>query len=119
IHSEKSSRRRWQGGLFTGHDIRCIGHQAIGGQSEEVERYSRILIADLRQLAFADPEQMNIGPCAGRLGSLVVQGKQANLSEQIAGVQGMINLLKMNIAGYDHVDAVGMIAFVEKNLASF
>src|ERR1700723_519166 len=108
---------RWQRGLSPGQATRSIGKQAIGRQLQQVESYSGILIEDLRQLAFADPEQIDIRQCAGSLGSFVVRGEQADLSEQVTRAYGMIDLLEMDIAGYDHVETIGMIAPVEDDFA--
>ena len=61
LPSPRSRRRCRQHAPGTGQHQRCIGKQPVGRQLQEVERYSGILITDLRQFAFGDPQKIDLG----------------------------------------------------------
>ncbi|MGX1105265.1 hypothetical protein AB7M47_003648 [Bradyrhizobium elkanii] len=73
-------------------------------------------MAHLGELALGEPEQLDIGNCLSRLGTLMCRRENANFPEQLSRPQNEIDFTQAYASLCKQIDAIGVIALPENDL---
>jgi hypothetical protein len=79
-----------------------------------VKCQSRIFIAHLSEFAFSEPKQLDIGDCPACLSAFMRRREHPDFAEEVSRFQYVIDFLQAHLSADKHIDAIGMIASLEK-----
>jgi hypothetical protein len=95
-------------------DPRRIRQEPLGRHSQEVDRDSRVLIADMRKKLLAHPEKLDITGCHRGLCAATVGRKKARFAKEVTGSQPVIHLPEKHVACKQHVETIGLVSLAKQ-----